>query len=347
ARPEARERTGSGRRFPAPRRWAPRRAPSRSPRRMTRRRRCRAKDGCAATYFRAGWWSLSLDGRWNDGKADDRVHNREREQQAGPRQSPDRVARERGARASRGGDQLWDEHRQREDRNERGARAQAKREHDIDDHDPREGGPAEQHDHDEMERKRDHKVEKHDREEAPDCGHQKEDEREREDLSAEERIPATGQRDESFERIVLELAIERAHRRKDRRERQREPEERRGDVWVARGHRSDHETLEKDEHRDERHRRDDAVGLSSLGAELATGDESDAQDHAAVAAPSSIATCAFASSSSSGCACVAMTSARPSSRARPIVCRKRFTPASSRSAKGSSRSRSGTRSVST
>ena len=49
----------------------------------------------------AGWWSLSLDGRWNDGKADDRVNNREREKQAGPRQGTDRVTRERRARAAR------------------------------------------------------------------------------------------------------------------------------------------------------------------------------------------------------------------------------------------------------
>src|SRR5258705_8151037 len=146
----------------------------------------------------------------------------------------------------------------------------------------------------------DRKIEKHHRQDAADSSNEKEDERQREDLSAEQRVTPAGKRDEPLESVVLELAIERSHRREDRRERKRQPEQRGGDVGVARDLGSDHEALEKHEHRDEGHRRDDTVGLPSFGAELATGDERDPIDHAAVSiAPSSIAIRDAARSSSS------------------------------------------------
>ena len=126
-----------------------------------------------------------------------------------------------------------------------------------------------------MNGERDRKIEEHQREDAADCRNEHENHREREHLAAEKGVAATGQCHEPLERIVLQLSVERAHCREDRRERQSQPEERRGDVGVARDLRPDHEAFQENEHGDEGHRSDNAVGLSSLRAELACGDESD------------------------------------------------------------------------
>src|SRR5207302_7479112 len=119
-----------------------------------------------------------------------------------------------------------------------------------------------------------------------------------------------------------------------------------GDVRIARHGRTDDQALEQHEDRDERDRRDDPIGLPPLGPELPTHDETDAVELHHATIPRSIAMCDAARSSSSRCACVATTTVRPSSRAPAIASRRRLTPVSSRSANGSSGSRTGTRSVS-
>src|SRR2546428_474810 len=200
-----------------------------------------------------------------------------------------------------------------------------------------------------MERQREGKVEQHERKNAADRGDEREDDRQRQDLASEEGVTSAGKGDESLQRVVFELAVEGAHRGEDRRERERQPEERGGDVGIACDSRAGDQALEQHEHGDERDRRDDPVRLPPLGPELANRDEADAVElpHPGFVIPRSIAICDAAKSSSSRCACVATTTIRPSSRARPIASRRRVTPRSSRSANGSSSSRTGTCSVST
>ena len=160
-----------------------------------------------------------------------------------------------------------------------------------------------------MSRERGREIEEKDREGRADDRNDAEQQRESERLARIDRVASTRERDDRVDRIILEVAIERARADEDGREQDRDPEHSTGDVGFARATRAEGEALEEDQHAGEGQRGGEAVGLRALGPEVTHRDESRTSCHAGRISPRSITNRLVASRSISSCRCVTRTTA--------------------------------------
>ena len=142
----------------------------------------------------------------------------------------------------------------------------------------------------EMSGERDLEIEQHERERRRRERDDREHDGDRDDLPRVERLAAAVEHEDRVDRVVLELAVERARRDERRREEDRDPVQRARDTRLARLTRSERETLHQHEQTGEGERRDEAVGVPAFGGELARRDEQRAVEsvHISRSAPSSM-----------------------------------------------------------
>ena len=124
-----------------------------------------------------------------------------------------------------------------------------------------------------MTRERDLEIQQHERQHRGRERDDREDDRDRDELARVERLAAPVEHEDRVDRVILELAVERATRDERRREQDRDPVERARDTGLARLARPEGEALHQDEESGERERRDEAVRVPALRGELAGRDQ--------------------------------------------------------------------------